>query len=170
MNNTSTIQHFTNIHETIRASSHVHRRAAQTPQTRRGAKAISGHATEQSLARSFDGNRYVRAYVSIQNWMCSTQVVPKWRRVVHVEQHTTSVAICNALRAAAAHIHTIQRTTTRCKMVPDDRAGATNARPSVLHAGLCMVAKHQPCTRVPPSEDPLFMMKTNPLLHCLVSL
>ena len=41
----------------------------------------------------------------------------------HVKQHTTSVAIGNALGAAVPHIvnDTIQRTTSRCKVIPDDR-------------------------------------------------
>ena len=109
--------------------------------------------------------------------MCSTQVIPKRRCVVHIEHHTTGVAICNALGAAAAHVDTIERirvrTAHRCKMIPNDGTAAANARPSVhcaargpLHSRKASTMHARATKRGPTLSD-----EDEPtLLHCLVSL
>ena len=99
--------------------------------------------------------------------MSPLQMIPKRPCVVHVEHHTTSVAI--GIRAAATHVSRCSRTDRR-KVVPDNREVAANARPSVRHAGLCTLAEHEPCTGVPPRMDPLLVMEEDPLLHSLVDL
>ena len=99
--------------------------------------------------------------------MCVHQMIPKRRRAACGELHTTSVAICNALGATAAHC--IHCSTNRGKVVPDDRDAAATARPSVQHTDLCTLAEHQPRKGVAPSVHPIAGVETDPVLHCRLS-
>lgn len=101
--------------------------------------------------------------------MCIIQMIPKrcCAAPTHPELQTTSVPICNALGAAAAHI--VGCSATNSKMIPDNRAAATTC-PNLQYTHLCNLAEHQPRMGVAPSVQPVGGVVKEPVLHRLVHL